>query len=70
MDKTLFKIQLIKIGKPAVQVAREIPVDPSTLSRWVRGWYPVPQQLRRRLAEILDLSVAELFSEEQSNATV
>lgn len=70
INRRVFEIALARQGRPSIAVAREIGIHHSTMSRWVRGWYPVPQQLRHRLAAVLDLSIAELFSEEQSDAAV
>ena len=58
-----FNIALARKGLAAIAVARELGVHHTTLSRWVRGWYPVPKKYQSQIAEILEVHVDELFGE-------
>lgn len=62
IDEKIFRIALARLGIPAIAVANELGIHHTTFSRWLRGWYPVPEKLQPRLAEILEVRVDELFS--------
>lgn len=64
MNTKIFWVALARLDKPAIWVARELGVNQATVSRWVRGWHPVPLNFRSRLAEVLEVPEAELFSAE------
>ncbi|MBI2335718.1 MAG: helix-turn-helix transcriptional regulator [Deltaproteobacteria bacterium] len=57
----VYLLALARLGLSSIAVAHELGVHHSTLSRWVRNWYPVPIAFRGRLAEILELNTQELF---------
>lgn len=61
IDRRTYEISLARKGLSSIAVAHEIGVHHTTLSRWVRGWYPVPLNFRSRLAEVLELPEKELF---------
>lgn len=68
MNTKLLRIALAKKEMPQIAVARAIGVDHSTFSRWTRGWYPVPDQYRKKLAEVLGVDEASLFPDQKQKA--
>lgn len=56
-----FHLALARKGIPAIAVAREIGVHHTTFSRWIRGWYPIPEKYKSQIAEILEVKVETLF---------
>lgn len=63
-NERAFNIALARKNLSAIAVAREIGIHHTTLSRWVRGWYPVPLNYRSKLAEVLELAINDLFPPE------
>lgn len=61
MDQRIFKISLAQRGFSQIALANRVGVHPSTLSRYVRGWQTVPDNMRDRLSKALGVSVARLF---------
>ncbi len=61
MNEQTLRVALAKKGIPQVALARMIGVDHSTFSRWKKGWYPVPEKYRSKLAKILNVRKSELF---------
>lgn len=57
----IFQIALAKKGTAAIAIACEIGVHHTTLSRWVRNWYPIPEKYQQRLVEVLEVPRCELF---------
>jgi transcriptional regulator with XRE-family HTH domain len=47
-------------SKKQVQIAREVGVDPSLLSKYLNGWLEVPKHHRRKLAQSLGITQKEL----------
>lgn len=56
-----FEIALARKGTTSIEVARELGLHHSTLSRFKRGHYPIPKEMATRLAEILEISTNLLF---------
>lgn len=67
MNEKIFRIQLAKLNKPAIWVAYELGIDPSVVSRWVRGWTNVPNDIKPKLAEILEVPQDHLFNKESTD---
>lgn len=67
MNQKNFYIALIKLDQPQIWVAQELDIDPATVSRWVRGWQPVPKKYQSKLAEILEVRLEDLFSSNTEN---
>lgn len=45
-------IWLRERGRPARWLARQVGVDPALVSRWLRGYRPIPPDVQARLAEL------------------
>ncbi len=58
-----FHIALARLDRPQIWLACELEIDPSTVSRWVRGWVPVPSEMKLKLCELLQLKFTDLFPE-------
>ena len=67
INQRAFNIALAKLEIPGIAVAKELGIHHTTLSRWVRRWYPVPDHYRPKLAEILEIKVSELFESENAD---
>ena len=63
MNQKIFKIALAKEGLTAVALARLLGIHHSILSLWVNGHYPVPEKHREPLARALNVTQAELFTD-------
>jgi len=61
MDIDVLRVALAKLNLPQIALARQLGVDHGTFSRWKRGWYPVPERFRGRLASILGVDEIQLF---------
>lgn len=62
MNQKVFKIALAKEGLTAVAVARILGIHHSALSLWFNGHYAVPEKYREPLAQLLHVSIDELFN--------
>jgi len=56
------KTKIIKSGKSQVQIASELKIQDSHLSKIVRGWIEPRQELKEKIAKILKCSVSSLFN--------
>lgn len=65
MNKELFEIQLIKIGKPAAWLAKQLQVDESLISKWKHSWKKIPEKYKSQISKLLKISEKDLFKEEQ-----
>ncbi len=53
-----------EIGQPSLRsIARQVPIHPSTLRLWASGERPVGYQHLPRLADILNMTYAELLEQ-------
>lgn len=56
--------EIIKSGYLKKYVAKEIGVDPNTLSRYINGKRKISLELAVKLAEVLKCEVADLYIRE------
>ena len=52
---------LLEEGRKQAWLARKLGVSPSEVNRWVRGLHVPEERTRRRIAQLLDRSVDELW---------
>jgi transcriptional regulator with XRE-family HTH domain len=52
------KLAILRSGRPQYQIARELGVTESTLSKFIRGYGSLRPEQERKLAEILQLPEA------------
>lgn len=65
LNKHEFRIALARKNLSAIAVAHEIGVHHTTLSRWVRGWYPIPEEYQSKIAKVLEIKIHDLFTEDK-----
>jgi hypothetical protein len=61
INERAFQIGLAQKGLTAIAVACKLNTHHTTLSRWVRNWYPIPEKYQCRLVEILEVPHSKLF---------
>ena len=67
INQETLALALIRKKLSAIQIAHELQVHPSTLSRWFRGWNEVSDEIKPRLAQLLEVSEDKLFIEGGTN---
>ena len=60
---TVFEIAMNYKGISGAQIARTLGVGEAAVSHWKHGRFYVPKKHQHRVAEILGVSVDELFDE-------
>jgi len=61
MNQQVFRIALARKGIPQIALAKEIGIHPSTMNRYVKGWFQVPTEIQEKIAKTLGVSVETLF---------
>jgi len=61
-----FRVALAKKETSQIALAKKVGVDPSYLSRIVRGWAEPKTKIKHRIAKSLQVNVDELFPNSES----
>lgn len=57
---TKVKEIIFRKGMKQLQIAKDIGIDSSKLSKFVNGWVPLPKKYHKRLAKYLGIRVEEI----------
>ncbi len=63
MNKTEYKIALVRKQLSQVALASKLRVDPAHLSRVVCGWIKPSEELKDKISKMLDADETTLFGE-------
>ncbi len=55
------KMKLVRSGRTQIQIAHELGVSDSFLSKVVHGWIDPPEDFKSRLARVLGCKASEIF---------
>lgn len=53
VDPADLRAEIARVGLPMYQVAAKVPINPSQLSRWLRGHDPIPSGAAERVLQVL-----------------
>ena len=59
------KTKILESRKPQIALAREIEMPESYLSKIVNGWINPKDELKERIAQALNCTAAEIFSDDE-----
>ena len=64
----ILKTKIIEKGLSQLQVARDVGVSDSYLSKVINGWIDPPVRVKTRLAGILGCKVKEIFPDDEGTS--
>ena len=58
---TTVKIALLEKGITSLKMAKDLNINPSSLSIYLNGWKPIPDYIKKSISYYLEVSEKELF---------
>jgi DNA-binding XRE family transcriptional regulator len=62
------KLKILESGRPQIGLAKDLGISEAWLSRIVKGWVNPDNQLKEKIAEVLECRVDEVFPETGNEA--